>query len=85
MKMTGRTGRPIKNQEIIRTPEGAELFVSYGTPIARRDPDGRITLDARYWDYSVTTGRYRNQFLGELKAQTEKKLDSGEYLVADLS
>ena len=44
-----------------------------------------ITLDETYWDYSKTTGKYRNQFLGETKAETEKKIKSGEYQLVDLN
>ena len=44
-----------------------------------------VQLDKQYWDYSVTTGKYRNQFLGETKAETQKKIDSGEYILTDLN
>ena len=37
------------------------------------------------WDYSVTTGKYRNIFLGEKKAETQAKIDSGEYILTDLN
>ena len=42
-------------------------------------------LDKTYWDYSTTTGKYRNQFLGETKKETEKKIKSGEYALVDLN
>ena len=45
----------------------------------------RISLDRDYWDYSKTTGKYRNLFLGESKAETEKKIKSGEYQLVDLN
>jgi len=45
----------------------------------------KTQLDRNKWDYSVTTGRYRNQFLGETKAETQKKIDSGEYELVDLN
>ena len=44
-----------------------------------------VLLDSKYWDYSVITGKYRNQFLGETKKETQKKIDSGEYLLANLN
>ncbi|KKM03661.1 hypothetical protein LCGC14_1772170 [marine sediment metagenome] len=44
-----------------------------------------IYLDETYWDYSKTTGKYRNIFLGENKAETQKKIDSGEYILTDLN
>lgn len=45
----------------------------------------RVVLDETYWDYSVTTSKYRNQFLGETKKETQAKIDSGEYILADLN
>jgi hypothetical protein len=33
----------------------------------------------------MTTGKYRNQFLGETKKDTEAKIKSGEYILADLN
>ena len=94
--MTGRTGRAVANQFII-TEEGKgangnflrkEVFQSYGSVIAIRTvwPDEtRIELDTKCWDYSTTTGKYRNQFLGETKKETQAKIDSGEYILADLN
>ena len=94
--MTGRTGREVANQFII-TDEGhgalgnftkREAFQSYGSVIAvvTRWPDKtRIELDKDYWDYSRTTSKYRNQFLGETKKETEKKIKSGEYKLVNLN
>jgi len=66
-----------------------QVFQSYDSVIARRtsDPcgDDFIELDSYYWDYSVTTGKYRNQFLGETKKETEEKIASGEYVLTDLN
>ena len=45
----------------------------------------RVYLDESDWDYSVTTGKYRNQFLGEGIAETRKKIASGEYKLANLN
>lgn len=42
-------------------------------------------LDKTYWDYSTTTGKYRNIFLGEEKADTQRKIDSGEYKLVNLN
>jgi hypothetical protein len=46
---------------------------------------GQIYLDRNKWDYSTTTGKYRNQFLGETKKETQAKIDSGEYILTDLN
>lgn len=60
--------------------EGKRTLFSYGSPIAQQE-DNRVILDARYWDYSKTTGKHRNWFLGENVADTRKKIKSGIYTV----
>lgn len=82
--MTSNNGNDIPNQFIIRTDEGT-YFQSYKSIIAFKAKDGTIYLDAEKWDYSVTTGKYRNQFLGEDKKQTEAKIKSGIYKLANLN
>lgn len=73
-----RSGRPVKNQFIVTTEDG-EWFQSYNSLIAFKPFGNGKILIGKDWDYSVTTGKYRNQFLGEGKKETERKLESGEY------
>tara|TARA_R110001606_G_scaffold291090_1_gene438952 strand:+ start:2555 stop:2830 length:276 start_codon:yes stop_codon:yes gene_type:complete len=84
----GRTGRQIANQNIVYTPEFT-MFVSYDTNIIKTtfDEEGkRMTiLDRYYWNYSKTTGKYRNEFLGEGIAETRKKIEEGKYILANLN
>lgn len=82
--MTGRTGRPVANQFIITTPEGI-YFQSYTTIIVFKPYGKKPILDTCSWNYSRTTGKYRNKFLRESKKETEKKINSGAYLLADLN
>ena len=82
--MTSSRGNDIANQFIIMT-EGITFFQSYSSVIAKRDEHGVITLDVNKWDYSKTTGKYRNQFLGETKKETQSKINSGEYRLEDLN
>ena len=77
--MTSARGNKVPNQFII-TDNGDEYFQSYKSIIAKRSK-GKIYLDDYYWDYSVTTGNYRNKFLGEGIAETRKKIASGEYIL----
>lgn len=49
------------------------------------DENGDIYLDERFWNYSSTTGKYRNIFLNEDKKATEKKIKSGEYKLINLN
>ena len=82
------TGNEVANQFIIlhRTEKGVrQIFQSYNSIIAVIDEDGKVTLDKQKWDYSVTTGRYRNQFLGESIADTRKKIKDGIYFLDDLN
>ena len=78
-QMTGRTGRPVANQFILYDEKTGERFFKSYDSIIVKIHKGKVTL-GRDWDYSVTTGKYRNQFLGETKKETQAKLDSGEYL-----
>lgn len=95
-QMTNNEGNTVKNQ-FIMTEEGRgalgnfktrETFQSYETIIATKtvwEDKTRIELDKDAWDYSKTTGKYRNIFLGETKAETEKKIKSGEYILTNLN
>ena len=79
------SGNSVANQFTIHTPR-AILFQSYNSIIAKIDRrTNKITLDKYYWDYSRTTGKYRNQFLGEGIAETRKKIKSGEYKLKNLN
>jgi len=76
------------NQNISETgPVFGSMFQSYESNVAFIDSgnNGQVYLDKRYWDYSRTTGKYRNLFLGETKKETEKKIETGEYILTDLN
>lgn len=78
-------GNAVRNQFRITTNDG-EFFQSYNSIIVFLDfKSGKTFLDVNKWDYSVTTGKYRNLFLGETKRETEKKIKSGEYILYDLN
>jgi len=94
--ITNSSGNKVANQFII-TDEGRgangnfkerQVFQSYNSKIVERiEWDDRIDvkLDESTWDCSKTTGKYRNQFLGETKKETQAKIDSGEYILTDLN
>ena len=82
--MVSNAGNSIANQFTIRTNKGI-YFQSYNSIIAFIDNNDKIFLDEYYWDYSRTTGKYRNQFLGEYKNETEKKIKSKEYKLINLN
>ena len=86
---TNSRGNKVKNQFCIQDND-VIYFQSYNSIIAkkdlRHDRKGKcITLDKNYLYYSTTTGRFRNLFLGENIAETRKKIQTGEYELADLN
>lgn len=82
--MVSNNGNDIPNQFIIRTDEGT-YFQSYQSIIVFKSKDRTVYLDADTWDYSTTTGKYRNFFLGETKKETEAKIKSGVYKLTNLN
>ena len=92
-----KTEHSVLNQFIITITEywndcgienDVEYFQSYKSIIVKRTwrvNKWFVELDKNYWDYSKTTGKYRNIFLGETKKETEKKIKSGEYILTNLN
>ena len=82
--MESNKGNKVANQFLITTDE-AFYFQSYNSIIAKRTNEGKIFLDEKFWEYSTTTGKYRNQFLNEGIAETRKKIKSGIYVLTNLN
>ena len=70
----------VKNQFVLKDNQGNEYLQSYNSIIVKRDKFNNITL-GQDWDYSKTTGKYRNLYLGETKKETEAKIATGEYKI----
>ena len=83
--ITGNRGNKIANQFIINDDVGNTFFQSYKSMIAKKTAINSIELDQKYWNYSTTTGKYRNIFLDEKMKDTKKKIKSGEYILTDLN
>lgn len=86
--MKSSKGNAVANQIIVNT-EYYDIFQSYGTVIMKivhesRDRDA-IFLDSRYWNYSKTTSKYRNEFLGMTTKEIEAKINTGEIHLTDLN
>ena len=81
-QMSGKN-EEVKNQFVIFTSKG-RVFQSYDSIICAR-VDGHTFLDERKWNYSTTTGKYRNIFLGETIKETRSKIESGLYTLVDLN
>ena len=86
-------GNKVANQFIIEQNENGNkvsIFQSYDSIIVKIIYDewgGRaeVYLDENTWDYSKTTGKYRNSFLGETKAETQNKINNCIYILTDLN
>jgi hypothetical protein len=73
------------NQFEIRTKKGIYFqsydtiicFVPYGT--------GKVQLDKYKYDYSKTTSKYRNQFLGKDTKEIEALIKAKTYVLRDLN
>jgi len=76
-------GNDVPNQFDINVG-GTVYFQSYDSIIVKIE-DGKTYLDSNYWDYSRTTSKYRNLFLGEDKKRTEKKIKEGIYILTNLN
>lgn len=86
--MRSSRGNKIANQFEISDDFNNVYFQSYNSIIAKRtyvDGAKKVYLDVNRWDYSRTTGKYRNIFLNETKKETEKKIKKGEYILTDLN
>lgn len=81
--MESNRGNKIANQFIIYTGKG-RIFQSYNSLIAFRNTNGETFLDETFWDYSRTTGKYRNIFLNEDLKTTREKIKYGKYKLTDL-
>jgi len=83
--LESKNGNKIANQFEITSPDG-RYFQSYNSMIVYVPNDvSPIQLDERFWDYSKTTSKYRNIFLGEDKKTTEKKIQEGKYILTNLN
>ncbi len=67
------SGNNIANQFLIKTNKG-KYFQSYNSMIAFVPYHGLIQLDSIYWDYSRTTSKYRNRFLGLTTDQIKQRI-----------
>lgn len=89
MKVTNMTstvsGNPVANQFIINDDLGNRYFQSYNSIIVKQDAEGQTWLDNDTWNWSVTTAKYRRQFLNEGIDDTRAKIKSGVYKLTNLN
>jgi len=85
--LTTSRGNLAANQYIVYNND-CTLFQSYNSTIVKtcfEDGERRVYLDSYYWNYSRTTAKYRNQFLGESTKEIESKIKDGTYLLTNLN
>ncbi len=72
-----RSTRHLAPNQTVTYFDNGYVFQSYNSEIVIC-VDNQIYLDSA-WDYSKTTGKYRNIVLNESKKTTESKIKSGQY------
>ena len=85
--MTSPNGNFVANQFII-IDNNATYFQSYNSIIAKIEMiegSKKVFLDEYYYNYSRTTSKYRNLFLGEITKEIERKIKEKEYILTNLN
>jgi hypothetical protein len=77
-------GRNLTPKQIIIEFDNGSMFKSYDSIIAIKDNSDTVFLTGA-WNYSRTTGKYRNEFLNCGLDDCRRRLDSGEYLFIEES
>jgi hypothetical protein len=80
-----RGGHPAPDQLEITLEDGSRLFTSYTRKVALVTAEGQTWLDSCYWNYSRTTSRYRNEFLGLSTPEIMRGLESGALKLTNLN
>ena len=90
-QMTSRSGNVVPNQTILSDMTG-KTFVSYGSKIVYQSKDRasdglplEIIVDENYWDYSRTTGKYRNEFMNMGVQDVRDYIKEGRIQVGNLN
>ena len=84
--MKSKNGNTVPNQFIINDDLGNRFFQSYNSIIVKQDSEGQIWLDRETWGLlSVTTVKYRKEFLNEGVEVTRAKIQNGEYKLTNLN
>ena len=79
--MISPKGNYVPNQYVINI-NTYEIFQSYRSIIIINDlKDNSVYLNKDYYDYSNTTSRYRNIFLGITTKEMEQKIKQKEFIL----
>jgi hypothetical protein len=86
-QMRTKFGTKIANQFIINDSEFTS-FQSYNSVIVKttfENGERVVYLDKYYYNYSKTTAKYRNLFLGCTSKECEQRIKDGVYILTDLN
>ena len=72
------------NNQYIIEHNGVTYFQSYDVIVAKKSK-GKIILDKDYYEYSRTTIKYRNRFLGLLSASVKEAIRDGKITLGKLN
>ena len=72
------------NNQYIIEHNGVSYFQSYDVIVAKKSK-GKIILDKDYYEYSRTTIKYRNRFLGLLSASVKEAIRDGKITLGKLN
>jgi hypothetical protein len=64
---------------------GNRFFQSYDSIIAKVNKRDEIILDEKYWDYSRTTSKYRNDFLNMTTKEIKQQIEDGRIRLENLN
>lgn len=84
--ITNKHGDPVADQFIIWTPEGRYLqsFGSYIAFVPISTFIDKVLIKTSCWSNQIYKDIYAiDQFLGEGKIETQKKIDEGDYLLTN--
>ena len=83
--MTSNSGREVPNQFEIWDDAGNRFFQSYKSIIVKINKRDEISLDEKYWDYSRTTSKYRNDFLNMTTKEIKQQIEDGRIRLENLN
>ena len=72
------------NNQYIIEHNGVTYFQSYDVIVAKKSK-GKIILDKDYYEYSRTTIKYRNMFLGLLSVSVKEAIRDGKITLGKLN
>ena len=85
--MVSPNGRKVPNQIIIMDGN-KRYFQSYNVIVAMVDTSEdfyQTYLDEKFWNYSKTTSKYLNEYLGMKSEQVKNAIKRGELILTNLN